>query len=140
MVKLYEVGYESNLSHEGLVIRRGIKITDSLPIQTYNLELITKQNKYNGRVLTAMELEYNTHTLYFDSTLNKNTNCDKILVHLPYYFFKTSGKIFAKSDFNVDVFVELKDGETLTIKIDTKDYYLMAITHYDIELRQVLIV
>ena len=46
----------------------------------------------------------------------------------------------AKSNFNVDVFVELKAGETLTIKIDTKEYYLMAITHCDIELRQVLIV
>lgn len=140
MIKLYEVDYKNDWLHEGLVIKRGLKIADSLPIQTYNLEFISKQNQHSGRILIAESLEYVTKTLYFNATANKNTDCDRVLVHLPYNFLKTSGKIFAKSEYNTNIFVELKDGETLTIKIDTKEYYLMAISHYDINLKQILVV
>lgn len=139
MTKLFEISMQSK-RNSNLVIKEGIKILPSLPI-TYK-GLIGKKNRFNSRTIAVEHLYFNDQKLYFSGYEDINSNCNDILVHIPYYFSKTSGKIFAQGKYNIDIFVYMKDGDTLSIKIDpNKTYYYMAIADdYDIFLKRILIV
>lgn len=138
MVKLYEV----NLKNSELVIKEGIKFSDSFPVATSNLSSVSKANCYRGRTIVAKDFDGITKVLYFNEKLNIYTRCNRIFVYVPFYFGSTSGKVAHLGRFNVDICLELLAGDTFTITSSPqKTYHLMAVEKGDdLVLKRILIV
>lgn len=139
MTRLFEVAFDKRGK---ITIREGIKIKPSLPVEFINKDKIKKGNICNGRVMTVETLQPVANMLYFTGNEDSCSTCDNILVYVPAYFNKTTGQIFAKGQFGIDTFVQMKDGDTLVLdSYGTKEYYFMAMMGtYDIELKRILVV
>lgn len=137
MTKLYEISLKKGSSK--LEIQEGFK--SSLSLLFNHLSTIPKCNKINGRVITVASLDFNNQELCFTGEENKYSSCNGILVYVPAYFSKTNGMIFTQNKYNLDKFVYMEDGDTLSLKVDNKEYYYIAVKNiYDTKLYRILIV